>query len=46
MGIDEIRNLHDYRYDVRVVIKSGFRNRVMYVRKSWSKDFTLDQKII
>ena len=36
------RNLHDYRYDVRAHTERGLRNRVIYVRKSLSKDFTLD----
>ena len=38
MDFDEIRNLHDIRYDVRAVINRGLRNRVIYVRKSWSED--------
>ena len=38
--------LHDYRYDVRALTNRGFRNRVIYVIKSPSKDSTLDQEII
>ncbi len=45
-GIDEIRNLHDYRYDVRTLTKRGLRIGVISVRKSLPKDSTLDQKII
>ena len=37
-----LKNLHDYRYDVRAVTKRGLRNRVIYVRKSLPKDSTLD----
>ena len=40
--INEIGNLHDYRYDVRALTNRGFRNRVIYVRKSLSKNSTLD----
>ncbi len=36
------QNLHDYRYEVRALTYSGLRNRVIYVRKSLSKDSTLD----
>jgi hypothetical protein len=42
----ETGNLHDYRYDVRDLTNCGLRNGVIYVRISWSKDSTLDQKII
>ena len=45
-GSDETWNLPDYRYEVRAFTKRGFRNRVIYVRKSLSKDSTLDRKII
>ena len=38
------RNLHEYRYDVRALTSSGIRDRVIYVRKSLSKESTLDQK--
>jgi len=41
-AINEIRNLHDYRYDVRAHTERGFRNRVIYVRKCSPKDSTLD----
>ena len=44
--INEIGNLHDFRYDARAHTERGLRNRVIYVRKSWSKDSTLDQEII
>jgi len=40
--INEIGNLHDFRYDVRALTKRGLRNRVIYIRKSLSKDSTLD----
>jgi hypothetical protein len=42
----ETGNLHDYRYEVRALTNRGFRNRVIYVRKSLPKDSTLDQEII
>ena len=35
-------HIHDYRYDVRALTNRGLRNRVIYVRKSLSKDSTLD----
>jgi len=41
-GSDETWNIHDYRYDLRAITKGGLRNRVINVRKSLSKDSTLD----
>ncbi len=40
------KNIHDYRYDVRALTNRGLRSRVIYVRKSPSRDSTLDWKII
>ena len=40
--INEIRNLHDFRYDARAHTERGLRNRVIDGSKSWSKDSTLD----
>ena len=40
--INEIGNLHDFRYDARAHTERGLRNRVIDVSKSWSKDSTLD----
>ena len=40
--INEIGNLHDFRYDVRAHTERGLRNRVISVRKCLSKDPTLD----
>jgi len=45
-SVKGFKNLHDYRYEVRALTKRGLRNRVIYVRKSLSKDSTLDQEII
>jgi hypothetical protein len=42
----ESGNLHDIRYEVRAVTNRGLRIGVIYVRKSWSKDSTLDWKPI
>ena len=38
----DFKYLHDFRYDVRALTNRGLRNRVISVRKSWSKDFTLE----
>jgi len=46
LGIRDFLELHDYRYDIRAVTISGFRNGVIYVRKSSPMDSTLDWKII
>jgi hypothetical protein len=32
----ETGNLHDIRYEVRALANCGLRNRVIYVRISWS----------
>ena len=40
--ITKIGNLHDFRYDVKALTNRGLRNRVIYIRKSWSKDSTMD----
>jgi CRISPR/Cas system-associated protein Cas10 (large subunit of type III CRISPR-Cas system) len=40
-AINEIGNLHDFRYDVRAHTERGLRNRVISVRKCLSKDSTL-----
>jgi len=40
--INEIGNLHDFRYDARAHTERGLRNRVISVRKCQSKDSTLD----
>ncbi len=40
--INEIGNLHDFRYDVRAPTKREFRNRVIYIGNNLSKDSTLD----
>jgi len=41
-AINEIGNLHDFRYDARAHTERGLRNRVIDASKSWSKDSTLD----
>ncbi len=46
LELETIRNLHEYRYDVRALTNCGLRNRVIYVRESLPKDSTLDQNII
>ena len=44
--INEIGNLHDFRYDARAHTERGLRNRVISVRKCLSEDSTLDWKTI
>lgn len=40
--INEIGNLHDFRYDVRAPAKRELWNRVIYIGNKLSKNSTLD----